>query len=90
MENNFVLPLKELSPHLGGNIEDIDVREIGTAIPLECKNSKVLYLSKQISTRVGSLMSTWVRPTNISAFFDINDISASLVGIKRPILCLWR
>ena len=35
MENNFVLPLKELSPHLGGNIEDIDVREIGTAIPLE-------------------------------------------------------
>ena len=33
MENNFVLPLKELSPHLGGDIEDIDVREIGTTIP---------------------------------------------------------
>ena len=35
MENKFFLPLKELSPHLGGDIEDIDVREIGTAIPLE-------------------------------------------------------
>ena len=35
MESNFVLPLKDLSPHLGGDIEDIDVREIGTTIPLE-------------------------------------------------------
>ena len=35
MENKFLLPLKELSPHLGGDIEDIDVREIGTSVPLE-------------------------------------------------------
>ena len=35
MENKFFLPLKELSPHLGGDIEDIDVREIGTSVPLE-------------------------------------------------------
>ena len=35
MESNFVLPLKELSPHLGGDIEGIDVREIGVSVPLE-------------------------------------------------------
>ena len=35
MQERIVLPLKELSPHLGGDIEGIDVREIGASIPLE-------------------------------------------------------
>ena len=35
MENKFILPLKELSPLLGGDIESINVSEIGTTIPLE-------------------------------------------------------
>jgi len=35
MQNKFVLPLKELCPHFGGDIKGIDVREIGASVPLD-------------------------------------------------------
>ena len=62
MQNDFVLPLKGLSPHFGGDIKGIDVREIGASVPLE-PIKEALYRNQLLCFRDQKL-----EPSDLSKF----------------------